>query len=205
MPHLRRRFWIAPLVLMVVVAAPSLSGAGKWKVTDEAKPLYYKMKSTTYSRRGDVKTVVFEIDVKNANTTGEPGSEKMFVVRTTQEHTMPARRLRGMQLAYGAMQLGAISVAGAHWAAYQGLLGQLELTVGEKMSYFGGMLAKVTAKETIAGHEGFVVQMFNTSKDEPVLMAELVLHPDIPVALRTRSYRKGKVQQETVLLKYEAR
>jgi len=190
--------------LAVVIMLPSLSGAGKWKIPEKARPLYYRMQSTTYDRKGEAKKILYEIDIKATEEKDDRG-QPMFLVRTTQEHKVPAREIKGNQLAFGAMQLGLATVAGMQWVMYQTLLGQLELEVGEKMSYFGGLLAKVTAKETIAGHEGFVVRVFNTSKEQEELVAELVIHPDIPVALRARSYRKGKIQTENLMLKYEAR
>ncbi len=188
----------------LVLLMPSLSGAGKWKIPKQAKPLYYKMRSTTFDRKGKAKTVIYDLDIQATEEKDERG-QPIFLVRSTQEHKVPARDIRGQQLAFGAMQLGLANVAAMQWVMYQALLGQLELAVGEKMSYFGGMLAKVTAKETIAGHEGFVVQILNTANDQEKLMAELVVNPDIPVALRARSYRKDKVQTENLLLKYTAR
>ena len=196
------RFLVAALAVVMVL--PSLSGAGKWKMPKEARPLYYRMQSTTYDRKGEAKKILYEIDIKATEEKDDRG-QPMFLVRTTQEHKVRAREIQGHQLAFGAMQLGMAAVAGMQWVMYQALLGQLELKVGEKMSYFGGMLAKVTTKEKVAGHEGFVVKMFNTSKGQEELVAELVIHPDIPVALRARSYRKGQIQTENLMLKYEAR
>ena len=189
--------------MALVLALPALSGADKWKMPKEAKPLYYKMQSTTYDRKGRAKKMVYEIDITATEEKDDRG-RPIFNVRTTQEHRVPAREIQTSQLAFGALQLGA-AVAGMQWLMYQGLLGAVELEVGEKMSYFGGMLAKVTAKETIAGHEGFVVKMFNTSKEQEELVAELVIHPAIPVALRARNYRKGQIKTENLMLEYQAR
>lgn len=196
------RLFLTALAVMMML--PSLSGAGKWKIPEKAGPLYYRMQSTTYDRKGKAKEVLYEIDIKATEEKDDRG-QPMFLIRTTQEHKVPARGIKGNQLAFGGMQLGLAAVAGMQWIMYQPLLGQLELEVGEKMSYFGGLLAKVTAKETVAGHEGFVVKVLNTSKEQEELVAELVIHPDIPVSLRARSYRKGKIQTENLLLKYEAR
>ena len=191
------------VALVVVLAAPSLSGAGKWKMATEAKPVYYKMQSTSYNRRGE-KQVVVEVDISATEQKDDKG-QPMFLVKTSQTALTPARDLQGGAMAFGAFAAGWAGVAGMQWMMYQPLLTQLDLVVGEKMSYFGGMLAKVTAKETIAGHEGFVVQILNTSKEEPVLMAELVVNPDISIALRSRAYSKGKISQENLLLDYKAR
>ncbi len=196
------RLFVAAAV--AVLALPSLSGAEKWKMPKEAKPLYYKMQGTRYDRKGNAKVVVYDIDIQ-ATQEKDARGQPMYRVRTSQEHTVPARDIKGPQLAFGAMHLGLAQMTGMHFLMYQALLGQLELEVGEKMSYFGGMLAKVTAKETIAGQEGFVVKMYNTSKEEEELIAELVIHPAIPVALRARSYQKGQIQTENLMLKYEAR
>lgn len=189
--------------LLLVFALPASSSAGKWKMAKEAKPIYYKVQSTMHDRRGE-RRVVIEVDISAVEQTDDKG-QPMYRVRTTQEQVVPARDLKGGQMAFGAAASGWAGMAAMQWFAYQPLLGQLELAVGEKMSYFGGMLATVTGKETIAGYEGFVVELFNTTKDEPELIADFVLHPDVPIALRSRSYRKGEVQHENLLLKHEAR
>jgi len=196
------RLFLAALAVMFVL--PSLSGADKWKMPKEGRPLYYKMRSTTHDRKGKTKSVVYEIDIKATDKKDERG-QPMFHVRTTHEYDVPARDIKGPQLAFGAMQFGMATVAGMQWVMYQALLGQLELAVGEKLSYFGGMLAKVTAKEEVAGHEGFVVQIFRTREDKEELLAELVIDPAVPVALRARSYSKGKLQTENLMLKYAPR
>ena len=56
-------FRFLPIALVVILAAPSLSGAGKWKMAKEVKPLYYKVQSTSYNRRGK-KTVTISVDVE---------------------------------------------------------------------------------------------------------------------------------------------
>lgn len=190
--------------LVAVLALPSLSLAGKWIPPKELKPQYYKMQATQIDRRGNKTVSTFSVDIQATDEVDAKG-KPVFRVTTTQERTVSGKELNPAALAFGGWGITMGAGMSMQWMMYGAMFGDLELAVGEKLSFFGGMLAKVTAKETIAGQEGFVVELFRKKNDEHEKIAELVLNPDIPVAMRSRTYQKEKLTGETVMLEYKAR
>ena len=84
---------------------------------------------------------------------------------------------------------------------YEMLFSQLELNVGEKMSYYGQGKMEVVGRETIAGLEGYVCK-FSDSDGE--LIAEWVIKPELGLPLRSRLYEGGGSEGEINLLSYES-
>ncbi len=83
---------------------------------------------------------------------------------------------------------------------YKMLFNQLELAVGEKMSYYGQGKMEVVDKESIAGMVGYVCKFYESPGR---LVAEWVINPDLALPLRSRMYEGSGVKGEIELLGYE--
>lgn len=83
---------------------------------------------------------------------------------------------------------------------YEMLFNQLELNVGEKMSYYGQGTMKVTGTEKIVGRQGYVCRLFDTD-DNPI--AEWVVDPGLALPLRSTMYESSGTEGEIILLNYE--
>lgn len=195
---------LLPVLAVTVLALPSLSQAGKWKADQQLRAMAYTMKVTTYDRRGRTTEGVLGLDVRPTEKVDAAG-KVLWSVKTTQERLADPDSLKGAGLVHGLPGglMGGLTGVSMQAAMYKGFLSQLELAEGEKLAVFGGMLLKVTGKETIAGIEGYVVKVFRTQNDQETLLSEMVLNEDIPVALRSRNYSKDKLQSEVVLLSFK--
>jgi len=86
---------------------------------------------------------------------------------------------------------------------YAFFFGQMDLKVGEKMSFFGAGTVKVIGKEKVAGREGFVCQLFLPSEDgKEELLMELIIDPKLAMPLRSKVFEEKKVQSQIELIKY---
>lgn len=83
---------------------------------------------------------------------------------------------------------------------YEMLFSQLELKVGEKMSYYGQGTMKVPGKEKIAGRTGFVCQLYDNDEN---LIAEWVIDPELALPLRSITYEGSGTEGEIILVNYE--
>ena len=83
---------------------------------------------------------------------------------------------------------------------YEMLFSQLELEVGEKMSFYGQGTMEVLGMESIAGINGYVCR-YSGSEEE--IRAEWVIDPDLPLPLRSRMYEGSNVRGELELTYYE--
>jgi len=195
---------LLPVLAVTVLALPSFSQAGKWKPGKQVRAMAYTMQVTSYDRRGTAKSMTMSLDLMATDKVDAKG-KPMWKVKTSHEFLAEERSLQGAHMAFGMYNsaLAGYSAAGMQAVMYQQFLGQLELAEGEKMTVFGGMLMKVMGKETIAGIEGFVVNIYRTQNEQEILLAELVLNADIPVALRSRQYNKDKLQSEAVLQNFK--
>jgi hypothetical protein len=63
--------------------------------------------------------------------------------------------------------------------------------------------AVVVRRETVAGIEGFLVDLFARDGDTETKAAELVLKSDLPFPLRSRMYVQGDLVFEMELLHHE--
>lgn len=82
---------------------------------------------------------------------------------------------------------------------YEMLFQQLELRVGERMSYFGQGLMEVTGTENIAGRQGYVCKFYEGDE----LVAEWVIDPDLAMPLRSITYSGGEIEGQVDLVSYE--
>lgn len=83
---------------------------------------------------------------------------------------------------------------------YEMLFEELELKVGEKMSYYGRGTMEVTGREEVAGREGYVCRLFDSEEE---FLAEWVVDPELALPLRSINSELDKGEGEIVLLEYE--
>ncbi|MBS3793065.1 hypothetical protein KGY77_10545, partial [Candidatus Bipolaricaulota bacterium] len=82
---------------------------------------------------------------------------------------------------------------------YTMMFGELDLKVGEKMSFYGQGRMEVVGTETVAGRKGFLCKL---TGDEG-LMGEWVIDPDLALPLRSKMYEPSGFDGAVELLKYE--
>ncbi|MFP4202237.1 MAG: hypothetical protein ACLFSX_04735 [Candidatus Acetothermia bacterium] len=82
---------------------------------------------------------------------------------------------------------------------YSMMFSELDLQVGEKMSFYGQGRMEVVGTETVAGKEGFLCQL---SGDEGP-MGEWVIDPDLALPLRSKMYESSGFDGGVELVKYE--
>ncbi len=186
--------------LAVLVAGGIALAADHWKPNEYKGPARYKYKVTSYD--GDQKNeVVYILDIQATGQKNADGQPLLRVSTTTETLTTQDDLTSSGYLGFSPAQAWAPLVASS--AMYIAWMGQLDLEVGEKMSFFGVGKAKVLAKETVAGVEGYACEISMKDGDEEKKVADLVVSPDLPLALRSRTYSDGKVQFEMELLEYQ--
>ncbi|MFW6190603.1 MAG: hypothetical protein ACOC49_03040 [Candidatus Bipolaricaulota bacterium] len=82
---------------------------------------------------------------------------------------------------------------------YSMMFSELDLQVGEKMSFYGQGRMEVVGTETVAGKEGFLCQL---SGDEGP-MGEWVIDPELALPLRSKMYESSGFDGGVELVKYE--
>ena len=83
---------------------------------------------------------------------------------------------------------------------YDMFFDQLELKVGEKMSYYGQGLMKVTGKEKVAGHLGYVCRLLNADEE---FISEWVVDPALALPLRSTHSEMSGGEGEILMLDYK--
>ncbi|MBC7189121.1 hypothetical protein H5U35_02745, partial [Candidatus Aerophobetes bacterium] len=68
--------------------------------------------------------------------------------------------------------------------AYAFFFSQLDLKVGEKISFYGAGVVEISGKMKIAGIDGFICQFFEVVEGQKKLMAEWVINPQLPLPLK---------------------
>ncbi|MBS3788989.1 hypothetical protein KGY79_12445, partial [Candidatus Bipolaricaulota bacterium] len=82
---------------------------------------------------------------------------------------------------------------------YSMMFGELDLKVGEKMSFYGQGKMEVVGTETVAGRKGFLCKL---TGDEG-LMGEWVINSNLALPLRSKMYESSGFAGAVELVKYE--
>ncbi len=138
------------------------------------------------------KEALYILDIKELE-------EDIFEVTYITKGTLKKEEL-GMETAYGLWGFYGVSLNALFLGSFY--FQEIDLEVGEKMSYGGVGLIKVTGKEKIAGREGFVCQFFQTMDDEEELVAEWTIDPELALPLRNRVFSEEKIESQIELIKY---
>jgi len=183
------------LVLSVIAGMLALSGfaatGATWQPFDFEGNERYRYR--VLWNDGDEQSAIYELGI-------EEDAEGNFKVSYSTEVTISPNEL-SEQLVFGFWGGYGPSLSFLFLnPMYEMLFSQLELTVGEKMSYYGQGKMEVVSMETIAGLEGYVCKFYE-SDDE--LVAEWVINPGMALPLRSRMYEGSGLEGEIELLNYE--
>jgi len=144
----------------------------------------------------DGKTMNYRIQVKRVK-------EGMIDVAINTTARLPEKQL-GAQTLLGLWSVYGISAMAFFNPAYTILFSQMDLTVGEKMSFFGAGMAKVTGEKTVGGLKGKVVEFYQQEGEQQRLVSRSVIHPKVFIPLENIIYDgNGNVQSRITLIKGE--
>lgn len=150
---------------------------------------HFEYKITT-KERGKEKELTYILDVKKA------GDE--YEVSYTTKGKIPKDQL-GMQAAFGLVGLYGISLNAIVLNPMTTLyFQQLNLSEGEKMSFYGAGLVKVTGKETVGGQQGYICEFYQTQGSEEKLISKMTVNPNLPLPIRSKVENS-----EAVLVSYK--
>ncbi|POZ90561.1 hypothetical protein [Petrotoga sp. SL27] len=140
--------------------------------------------------------VIYILDIKKSKK-----DEDLFEVTYTTKVTLTKDEL-GPESAFGLWGVYGISLNMLVINPTYGLFfSQMDLKVGEKMSFFGAGIVKIIGKEKIAGREGFVCQLFS-AEEEDKMIAEWVIDPELALPLRSKIFEDDELQGQIELIKY---
>ena len=196
----------APLLLagLLGAAAPGLVRAAQgWKPWQFGTNEHYEFTIHDHTNP-EAKPVGVVLDLRPAGAS--EGGEELVTVSYTTATDVPASELgpqtafggaAGMGMGLGLMLINPMIVA---------FMDQVTLEVGEKMALFGAGRIEVTAREEIAGVEGFVCRYLGPKEQGEPLLGEWVVHPDVAIPLRSVTYdAQGKKAQEIVMTRFQKR
>ena len=180
--------------LVLVSGFAAVAVADSWTPYEFKGPAYYKYRITQHG--SETQEVVYALDVQQSE---QPG--KLQVTTTTQSLVDEDDLTGGV--VFGASPL--LSVAPMLMLGnpmFSGLISQMELVVGTKKDFFGAGYAEVVAKQTVAGVEGFRCELHMKDGETMVKQAEITVHPDLALPLRSVVYDDGEPTFEMTLLEY---
>jgi hypothetical protein len=193
---------------LTAVVLAGLFVAGTWQVALAAKWQPYQFKGderfeykVIWEVRKEKKEATYILDIKKGGKKTTEGGE-VFEVSYTTRSTLKKEEL-GQGAAFGLWGTYGISLnALVLNPLYSIYLTRVDLKAGEKMSFYGAGTVKVSGKQKVAGREGFLCQLFQARKDVEELAAEWIIDPELALPLRSKVFRKGKVESQAELIKY---
>lgn len=87
---------------------------------------------------------------------------------------------------------------------YAFFFSQVDLKVGEKMSFYGAGVVEIPGREEIAGIDGFICRFFQVVEGQKKPVAEWVINPQLPLPLKSTVVENGKITGEVKLLSYKS-
>ncbi len=188
---MKRKFMVVVLAGLFLVGTWQTVLAKKWQPYQFKGNERFEYEVITCEDEEE-KQVLYILDIKELE-------EDTFEITYITKGTLKREEL-GMETAYGLWDFHGISLSVLILSP--SYFQEIDLEVGEKMSYCGVGLIKVTGKEKIAGREGFVCQLFQTIDDEEELVAEWTIDPELALPLRSRVFSEEKVESQIELIKY---
>ena len=194
--------------LTMVVVLMGLFIVGTWQIAlaDKWQPYQFKGNErfeykVIWTEDEEKTEATYILDIKKSSKKTKEG-EDIFEVTYITKGTLTKEQL-GQEAAFGLWGVYGISLAGLVLNPMYGFFfGQMDLRVGEKMSFHGAGIVKVTGKQKIAGREGFVCQLLLTEDGKEELAAEWTIDPKLAMPLRSKVFERTKVQGQIELIKY---
>ncbi len=187
-----RPFWIIVFCVGIVVSALAQERWQPFKLHPDVQSLklIYDVKTRNNA------PVQYGIDVRREG-------EGMVRLKVETEADLPEDQL-GVQSLFGLWNIYGISAMVFLNPGFVVFFSQLDLKVGEKMSFFGAGYAKVTGKKKVARLEGYVVEFYQQEGGSDVLKSRFVIHPKVFLPLESTAYgTNGKVESTAVLKQAE--
>lgn len=182
------------LAALIVAGLAATAFADSWTPYDFKGPAFYKYKITQHE--DGAQEVTWSLDVKASAQEGK------YDVTTTTTSVMDASDLEGGNFWSASPVLTVVPVLMVGNGMFAGLVPQMDLSVGAKKDLLGAGYVEVAGKETVAGVEGYRCEIHVKDDEKMVKQAEITIHPDLALPLRSRIYEDGKVTFEMELLEY---
>ena len=144
----------------------------------------------------------YGMDIKETGKTNDEG-EKLYEITSTSVGNIPENEL-GAQTAFGFWGAYGVSLSMAFLnPMYSMFITQMDLKVGEQMSFYGAGKAKVTGKETLAGRDGYIVEIYQSGDDgNDIKVNQMTIDPDVAFPLKSIMYDGGEEISRIELIKY---
>jgi len=191
--------------LLIILIGLFLFGVGQLGWAEKWQPYQFKGNERfeykiIWNENEEPVEITYILDIKIDPEKSQKG-EEVYEVSYTTKGTLTKDKL-GQETAFGlggayGISLNMLVIN----PAYGFFFSQMDLKVGEKMSFFGAGIIKVTAMEEIAGRSGFVCQLFSPEEEDKIL-AEWVIDPELALPLRSKTYGEEGIEGEIELLNY---
>lgn len=190
---------LRPFILIVMLSSAIF--AQKWQPYQFKGNEKFDFKIENHDRNG-VKQAFYSLQLKETGQQDEKGEPVYDVIYKTRAQ-LPKSKL-GAETAFGVWNTYGVSLSLAFMNPMYGMIfSQMDLAVGEKMSFFGAGKVEVLDKVSIAGRSGFRCILKTTQGEEEVLTSEWVIDPDLAFPLKAITYNKGKVATVIEMTGYE--
>lgn len=195
MRGISKKFIIILLSILFLLGIGQVVWAGKWEPFQFRGNERFEYK-ILLEEDEEESEVIYILDIKKSER-----DEDVFEVTYITKGTLTKDEL-GPETAFGLWGVYEISLNMLVInPAYGYFFSQMDLKLGEKMSFFGAGIVKVIGKEKIAGREGFVCQLFS-AEEEDKMVAEWVIDPELALPLRSKIFEDDKLQGQIELIKY---
>ena len=191
--------------LLIILIGLFLFGVGQLGWAEKWQPYQFKGNERfeykiIWNENEEPVEITYILDIKIDPEKSQKG-EEVYEVSYTTKGTLTKDKL-GQETAFGlggayGISLNMLVIN----PAYGFFFSQMDLKVGEKMSFFGAGIIKVTAMEEIVGRSGFVCQLFSPEEEDKIL-AEWVIDPELALPLRSKTYGEEGIEGEIELLNY---
>ena len=191
---------LAMAIGLFVIGTCQIALADKWQPYQFSGNERFEYK-VVLAEDEEKKEATYILDIKKSSKKTKEG-EDIFHVTYITKGTLTKEQL-GEGAAFGLWGVYGISLAGLVLNPMYGMFfGQMDLEVGNKMSFYGAGVIKVIGKEKVAGKEGFVCQLFQTEDGKEELVAEWTIDPKLAMPLRSKVFERTKVQGQMELIRY---
>mgnify|MGYP006282228043 CR=1 FL=1 len=182
--------------LILVIAALVFTGVSSYGATWEPFEFRgnesYSFRVTWEGYEGE-ESSIYELQILEESDGG-------YTVRFISETRLDSSDELSSDLVYGSWSGHAVPVGYMLVNPMYGMMfSELEMKVGEKMSFYGQGKMEVVGTEKVAGREGYLCKL---TGDEG-LMGEWVIDPDLALPLRSKMYEASGLDGAVELVKYE--
>ena len=188
----RLRILFAGFFWCTVLLSATALGQNRWepfKLHPAVK--FVDLQYRIQNQQGD--TVVYGIQVKRLKD--QQVRIKISSEAELNEDQIGAQTLMGFWGVFGLSQFIFFNPAFAMFYS------QMDLEVGEKMSFFGAGFAKVTGEKTVGGRKGRVVEFYQRENGKDRLISKTVIDPKIFIPIENITYdQNGRAETRISLI-----